>query len=211
MRLTKLGHACVRLEKDGRSLVIDPGEMTPESDALTGVDAVLVTHEHFDHLAPDRLRAAAADNPELTVYTCPGAARQLADLGDRVRVVRDGETFPAAGFEVVAAGEKHRMNLPDVPPIDNVGFLVDGEVFHPGDAWTVVEAPTVLPALQAPWLTVADLVRYLRAVAPRRAYAVHDGLLNERGLAVFDGVLAGEARRSGADVRRLRPGESVEL
>ncbi|WP_372455652.1 MBL fold metallo-hydrolase [Sphaerisporangium fuscum] len=53
--LTKSGHACVRLEKNGRSLVIDPGRLTPEPDVLTGAEAVLVTHEHFDHLDADRL------------------------------------------------------------------------------------------------------------------------------------------------------------
>src|SRR5690606_19614257 len=211
MRLTKLGHACVRLEKGGRALVIDPGTLTPQPDALTGVEAVLITHEHFDNLDPDRLRAAVDANPDLTVHTCLGAARHLSDLGDRVHVVRDGETFTAAGFDVAVAGEHHRRTLPDVPPLDNVGFLVDSEVFHPGDAWTAVDAPTVLPALQAPWSTVADLVAYLRRTAVRRAYPVHDGLLNEHGLKVFDGVLASEAERSGADIRRLRPGESVEL
>lgn len=56
MKLTKLGHACVRLEKNGRALVIDPGALTPQDDALAGVEAVLVTHEHADHLDPDRLR-----------------------------------------------------------------------------------------------------------------------------------------------------------
>ena len=35
MRLTKLGHACVRLEKDGAALVIDPG-IWSGPDALAG-------------------------------------------------------------------------------------------------------------------------------------------------------------------------------
>ena len=48
MRLVKVGHACIRLEKDGRSLVVDAGSLTP-SDSLLNADAVLITHEHFDH------------------------------------------------------------------------------------------------------------------------------------------------------------------
>ncbi|UBU08804.1 MBL fold metallo-hydrolase [Nonomuraea gerenzanensis] len=62
MLLTKFGHACVRVEKDGRRLVIDPGGLT-EPQALDGADAVLVTHEHFDHFSEERLRRAAAANP----------------------------------------------------------------------------------------------------------------------------------------------------
>src|SRR6266540_4001154 len=52
MRLVKYTHACVRLERDGAVLVIDPGTFS-EREALAGASAVLVTHEHYDHLDPD--------------------------------------------------------------------------------------------------------------------------------------------------------------
>ncbi|GAA2309345.1 MBL fold metallo-hydrolase [Nonomuraea roseoviolacea subsp. roseoviolacea] len=211
MRLTKFGHACVRLEKDGRGLVIDPGMMTPEAEALSGAEAVLITHQHFDHFDPDRLRAAVAERPSLAVYTCPGVALELPDLAEHVTVVRDGDTFSAAGFQVNVVGEKHHLSHPDVPPVDNVGFLVDDEVFHPGDALTLLDAPTVLVPGQAPWMTVPDLIAYVRKLSPPRAYAVHDGLLNDWGLRVLDGVLAAEAAGLGTTVGRLAPGESVDL
>ncbi|WP_308251300.1 hypothetical protein [Streptomonospora nanhaiensis] len=75
----------------------------------------------------------------------------------------------------------------------------------------MADASTLLVPGQAPWLTVPALVDYLRRTQPRRAYAVHDGLLNDWGLKVLDDVLAMEAARSGADIRRLRPGQSVDL
>jgi L-ascorbate metabolism protein UlaG (beta-lactamase superfamily) len=206
MRITKFGHACVRLLKNGAAIVIDPGRMTPEPDALTGAEAVLITHEHFDHFDPERLRGSRS-----AVYTPAGVARHLSAFGDRVHVVRGGDHFSVAGFEISVVGDKHHFSHPDVSPVDNVGFLVDGEVLHPGDALTVVDAPTLLLPGQAPWLTVPDMIGYLRRMAPHRAYAVHDGLLNEWGLKVLDDVLAGEAERAGADVRRLRPGQSVEV
>ncbi|WP_149561680.1 MBL fold metallo-hydrolase [Streptomyces cacaoi] len=206
MKMTKFGHACVRLGRNGRALVIDPGAMTPERGVTAGAEAVLVTHEHFDHFEPEQLRGTEAD-----VYTCPGVARHLDGFGDRVHVVGDGDTFSAAGFEVTVKGEKHHYSHPDTPPVDNIGFLVDGEVFHPGDALTVVEAPTLLVPGQAPWLTVPALIDYLRRTAPDRAYAVHDGLLSDWGLHVLDGVLAREADRTGTEIRRLLPGESVEV
>ena len=211
MKLTKYGHACVRLERAGHALVIDPGAMTAEPEALSDVEAVLITHEHFDHFEPERLRVAAEGNPALVIYTCPGVARYLVDLGDQVRVVRDGDLVHAAGFQVKVIGEKHHRSHPDVPPVDNVGFLVDDEVFHPGDALTMADAPTLLVPGQAPWMTVLDLIGYLRRMAPRRAYAVHDGLLNSWGLQVLDGVLRSEAERLGADIRRLRPGTHAHL
>jgi L-ascorbate metabolism protein UlaG (beta-lactamase superfamily) len=211
MQLTKLGHACVRLSKDDRTIVIDPGGLTPEDDAIAGAEAVLITHEHFDHLEAERLRKALAADPRLTIYTCGAVAEILSDAGDRVRRVGEGDSLDIAGFEVGVVGQKHEVVHPDVPPVDNVGFFLDGEVFHPGDAFTVVEAPTLLVPGQAPWMKAPEMIQYLRAVAPRRAYAVHDGLLNDFGLGLLDSQLTGEAKRQEGDFRRLEPGQSVEL
>ena len=59
MRITKFGHACVRVEHDGAVVVLDPGVWT-DAEAVDGADAVLITHEHPDHYAPDHLRATEA-------------------------------------------------------------------------------------------------------------------------------------------------------
>ncbi|HEY0539153.1 MAG TPA: MBL fold metallo-hydrolase [Actinoallomurus sp.] len=211
MQLTKLGHACVRLRKDDRTLVIDPGGLTPEDDAIAGAEAVLITHEHFDHLEAERLRKALAEDPRLTVYTCRAVAEILGDAGDRIRTVGEGDALTIAGFEVGVVGQKHEIVHPDVPPVENVGFFIDEEVFHPGDAFTVVEAPTLLVPGQAPWMKAPEMIQYLRAVTPRRAYAIHDGLLNDFGLGLLESQLTGEGTQQNADFRRLKPGESVQL
>lgn len=60
-------------------------------------------------------------------------------------------------------------------------------------------------------MTVPDLITYLRTMRPQRAYAIHDGLLNNWGLQVLDSVLQSEGERLGAEMRRLAIGSSVEL
>ncbi|GAA2423569.1 MBL fold metallo-hydrolase [Actinomadura vinacea] len=213
MRLTKLGHACVRLQKDDRTLVIDPGAFTPEGDALDGADAVLITHEHFDHFDPDRLRKAMAENPALEVWTSRTVAANLADLGGRVHQVGHGDAVTVAGFDVHVYGEDHEILHPDVPPIPNTGFLVDGEVFHPGDALTVPGEPVgtlCLPG-NAPWMKVPELYLYTREVRPERAFVVHDGLLNDNGLAVMETHVTNAGKELGKEFRRLKPGESVDV
>jgi L-ascorbate metabolism protein UlaG (beta-lactamase superfamily) len=211
MRLTKLTHACVRLQKDDRTLVIDPGGLTREAGALAGADAVLITHEHMDHLDADRIRKAAAENPGLEIYTCRAVADQLS--GVNARTLGDGDALTIAGFEVGIAGQKHEIVHPDLPPVDNIGFFVDGAVFHPGDAFTVPDrpVPTLLVPTQAPWMTNSDMIGYLRDVGPGRAFSVHDGLLNEVGLTIIDKNLEGEGERQGREFRRLAPGESIDL
>ena len=96
MRITKYTHACLRLEHGGGVLVIDPGVFS-EPEALAGADAVLITHEHVDHVDLDKLRAAAAKQPALTVHTHPDVEAQLTDLDADVFPVSPGDVFVAAG------------------------------------------------------------------------------------------------------------------
>lgn len=212
MELTKFGHACVRLDDGDRRLVIDPGGLTDPS-ALDGASAVLVTHEHFDHFAEGTLRAAAEANPALRIWTNGAVAKQLDGLGSRVQVVGDGEQFTAEGFDVKVFGTWHAVIHPDIPMVGNVGFLVDGALFHPGDALTVPGTPveTLLLPVHAPWSTIGHLVDYVREVAPGQAYAIHDGALNDVGTAMVGGLLGEQGPGIGAPYARLRSGESVAV
>ncbi|GAA3678787.1 MBL fold metallo-hydrolase [Nonomuraea antimicrobica] len=209
MKLTKYDHACVRVEKNGKVLVIDPGTFV-RSPVLDGADAVLITHEHADHVDVDKLKAAP---PGLEIWTCEGVAAELTEVPGQVQVVRHGDAFETAGFRVKAFGEWHARNHPDIPPVQNIGFLVDDEVFYPGDALTVpgVEVPTLLVPTGAPWLKLGEMVEYLRTMRPARAFSTHDGLYNEIGLGLVDNWLRMESEKQGADLRRLAVGESAVL
>lgn len=212
MELTKFGHACVRLEKDGRRLVVDPGGLT-DSGALEGADAVLVTHEHFDHFSEEALRRAAAARPGLRIWANSAVAKRLDGLGAQVTATGEGDAFSVAGFDVTVHGTWHAVIHPEIPRIPNVGFLVDGALFHPGDALTVPDAPvgTLLLPVHAPWVTVGDLIDYVREVAPRDAYAVHDGALNDVGVNMVEGFLGERGPEGPARYHRLTPGASVHM
>lgn len=212
MHLTKFGHACVRIEKDGRRLVVDPGGLT-EPRALEGAEAVLVTHEHFDHFCEETLRRAAHSNPALRIWANSSVARRLDGLGARVTSVGEGDAFTAAGLDVKIYGSWHALIHPDIPRVPNIGFLIDGALFHPGDALTVPDAPvdTLLLPVHGPWSTTGQLIDYVRAVAPRRSYAIHDGALNEVGTAMIDGLLGENGPGTGTVHHRLTAGASAEI
>ncbi|MEN3613343.1 MBL fold metallo-hydrolase [Plantactinospora sp. ZYX-F-223] len=212
MRLIKYTHACVRLEADGRSLVIDPGMWT-EAEALDSVDHVLVTHEHPDHLDTERISAAVATNPALRIYTHADVAGQLADLGPAVVPVASGDEFDAGGFRVRAVGRDHAEIYQGLPGIPNLGFVVDvgttgGGLYHPGDAFFVPDLPvaTLLVPTSAPWLKVAESLDFVRAVKPRRAYSIHDAVVSERGAPIVDRWFAQKAE---TEYARIPPGQSV--
>lgn len=211
VRLTKYTHACVRLDKDGAALVIDPG-IWAESEALRGANAVLVTHEHADHVDRDALRAAVEGDPDLRVWTHAGLAADL-DLGDRVSSLAPGDSLTVAGFEVRVFGGQHALVHPDLPVVPNVGFLVGGQVFHPGDSFTLptVDVDTLLVPAHAPWQKLAEAVDFTRAVRPRLAFPIHDALLNDRGSQMVDAHLRARTEAYGVHYRRLAPTDSTEL
>lgn len=198
MRITKYTHACVRLEHEGRVLVIDPGTWS-EPDALRGADAVLVTHEHADHI--DVLRLAGLGVP---VHAPAGA--DIAGL--EVIRVSAGREFSAAGFRVRATGGPHAVVHGGRPDCVNLGYIVDGAVYHPGDSLHVPEQPveTLLVPAQGSWMKTGEAVDFVNAVRPQRAFAIHDAQLNDRGLRSVNRWLAQE---TDCDYRYLRPGEAL--
>ncbi|MFJ3931337.1 MULTISPECIES: MBL fold metallo-hydrolase [unclassified Streptomyces] len=210
MRIVKKTHSCVRLEKDGRTLVIDPGGFS-EPDAAAGADVLLVTHEHPDHFDEGRLRAALEADPAAELWTLRSVAERLSPaFPGRVRTVGHGDAFEAAGFRVQVHGELHAVIHPDIPRITNVGFLVDGTVFHPGDALTVPEAPvdTLLLPVHAPWNKISEVIDYVREVRPRYVLDVHDALLTDRARPIYDRQIGA---LGGAEHGRLAPGASLGL
>ncbi|MCO1595173.1 MBL fold metallo-hydrolase [Micromonospora sp. RHAY321] len=209
MRLTKYAHSCLRVEHDGGVLVVDPGVFSDPA-ALDGADAVLVTHEHPDHLdlAAVRLRL---DRGPLPIHGPASLAGPLGDAAEALHPVAAGDSFTAAGIAIRAYGGQHAVIHPDIPVVDNVGFLINDVVYHPGDSLVVPEETpidTLFAPIHAPWSKFSEVVEFIRAVAPRRAYALHDALLNDNGLGVLNRQYTA---LSGTEYQRLEPGSRVDV
>jgi L-ascorbate metabolism protein UlaG (beta-lactamase superfamily) len=189
MRITKFGHSCIRLEYDGKVVVVDPGMFT-DPEAVDGADAVVITHEHPDHYQPDHL--GRTDAPVFTVDAVAARIREDApDVAERVTVVTPGEEFDP-GIPAVAVGELHAVIHPDLPRFFNSGYLFtlgDATVFHPGDALTVPEqaVDVLCVPVCAPWMRASEAVDFARAVGAPRNVAIHDRIYSEAGLRIVDG------------------------
>jgi L-ascorbate metabolism protein UlaG (beta-lactamase superfamily) len=213
VQLTKHGHSCVRIDDGDRTLVLDPGAFSDLDPALDGADAVLITHEHVDHLNPDRVRAAAKADPRLRIWAPAGVAASLADLGDQVVAVGAGETFEAAGFSVQTFGGQHALIHPLIPIVANVGYLVDGAVYHPGDSFVVPPAPVsalLFPAV-APWSKMAEVIDFAVAVRAPFAYPIHDAIVNDLYRMVMRNNFAPIAERFGVEVGTFDEPVSVSV
>jgi L-ascorbate metabolism protein UlaG (beta-lactamase superfamily) len=187
MRITKFGHACVRIDHEGQVVVLDPGVFT-DPEAVDGATAVLVTHLHPDHLHPANLRATHAP-----VFTVGQVAEQLAtdapDVAERTTTVPAGAAFSVggpAGVPVRAVGELHNVIHPELPQPYNSGYLMtfgDQVVYHPGDALALPEVPVdvLLCPSSAPWLRSEMAIEFVRAVGAPRNLAIHDRVYTEVG------------------------------
>jgi hypothetical protein len=137
----------------------------------------------------------------------------LGKIAGQVTVVSAGDAFDAAGFGVSVHGAEHAVIHPEVPGIPNTGYLIDGEVFHPGDALTVpdVAVGTLLLPAAAPWSKISEVIDYARAVAAPRSFPIHDGILSDAGKGLVDAFLTGQRIPVPSGYRRLAPGESADL
>ena len=197
-------------------LVLDPGGFSDPA-ALDGADAVLVTHEHVDHVVPDTLTAALAAAPELQVWA-PGAVVDLllaaGASADRLHAVTEGDAFTAAGFTVQAVGQRHAVIHPSIPVVANVAYLVDGTLLHPGDSFTRppvgVHVEVLLLPVSAPWMKLSEAADYLQAVAPGIAVPIHDAILSDAGRGLVDRVIP-QVTGGVAQYRRLAAGETLTV
>jgi L-ascorbate metabolism protein UlaG (beta-lactamase superfamily) len=211
MRITKFGHACVRIEHDGAVVVVDPGVFT-ESDAVDGATAVLVTHIHPDHLHPENLRATGAP-----VFTVGQVADQLAtdapDVAERTTAVAAGAVFDV-GLPVRAVGELHNVIHPELPQPYNSGYLLtvgDQTVYHPGDSLALPEVPVdvLLCPSSAPWLRSEMAIEFVRAVGAPTNLAIHDRVYSAAGHGILDMQMETLVVPRGLDWVRRADGEDL--
>ena len=212
-RLTKFTHACVRLDDGDRSVAIDPGVFSEVDAALDGVQAVLITHEHPDHLDVDKVTAALDADSRLRLYAPAAVATALGERGGQVVAVDPGTSFDAAGFAVRAFGGQHALIHPAIPVIANLGYLVDDAVYHPGDSFTVPDAPvrTLLAPTNAPWSKAAEVIDFVVSVRAPQVFQVHDSLVTDIYANMVEGHLQRIAGPHGVTFTHLTPAQTVTI
>lgn len=191
MRIAHFGHSCILVELDGSTILFDPGAFSHGFEGLTGLDAIVVTHQHPDHIDAARVAALAAANPDAQLLSDPQTAAQQ---GGRWRAVHPGEVLYVGKVRVTGGGGRHAVIHPDIPVIDNTVFQLGTadnptRLVHPGDSLWVPSTPVDVLALPAaaPWMRISEAVDYLRAVRPRVAFPIHHGIISPDGLGIYWG------------------------
>ena len=198
MHLTHFGHSCLlasfRDGGDETTVLFDPGNFSHGFEGVTGLSAILITHQHPDHADVERLPALLDANPQAALYCDPMTAAQLGKAWTAVNV---GDTLTVGHLSVRGVGGKHAVIHPEIPIIDNISYLIgDGNhparLMHPGDALYAPGEPVEVLATPAaaPWMRISEAVDYLRAVAPTHAVPIHQGVVAKEARGIYYGRLS---------------------
>ena len=126
MQITRFGHSCLLVETGRASILIDPGEYSDGWTDLDGLDAVLITHRHPDHVDPARFPQFIAEHPGLPVHAERGVLEDLPTVGGAA--LSAGTRITVEDVTVTAVGGEHAVIHPEIPRIGNVGLVIAGPV-----------------------------------------------------------------------------------
>ena len=246
VEITYVGHSTVVVDMDGVKLLTDPLlrqrvvhlRRTAKLDmrAVRGVDAVLVSHLHFDHLDMPSLERLGR---ELPLVVPRGGAGLLRRRGFRaITEVAEGERLTIGSVSVRAT---HAVHSDERRPLgakaDPLGFVVEGthSIYFAGDTELFDEMSTIGPvdvALLPIWgwgtnlgrghMAPEDAVEAARRVRPSIVVPIHWGTYfpAQEGLRGAPGYVDEPADAFAAqmhaalpdcEVRVLRPGTATSI
>ena len=211
MKITKHGHACLEVEIDSQTLVIDPGYYTEELTNLGSVVAVVITHKHDDHCDEAKIAKIKKDNPNVQIFGTSEVAERLKGMD--VTTVYHGDYYEVGGFKLEFFGDMHQIIHQSIPLIQNTAVLVNGDLYYAGDSYTPpdVKVKVLACPTSAPWLKIGDVMDYIQEIKPAICFPTHNALLSQLGHGLNNSRVKLITEENGGEFRYLEVGQSLEL
>jgi L-ascorbate metabolism protein UlaG (beta-lactamase superfamily) len=179
MNIKKIGHCCLLIKTEHITILTDPGSFTVEQNSVTGIDLVLITHEHADHLHTESLQEVLRNNPEAMVITNSSVGRKLDEVGIVYTAIEGRNTTTVKETLIESFDSKHEEIFEEMGQVQNTGYFIDNKLFYPGDSYCNPQKPVDVLALPVagPWCRIKESIDYCLLVKPRIAFPVHDGMI----------------------------------
>lgn len=211
MKLTKFQHACLVIEHEGATIVIDPGVFSHDFIAPKNIDAIIITHEHPDHFDEALVKKLLRKFPKATLYAHETISGRFTDFP--TVIAAPGQDYTIGTTALRFYGGEHAPIAESIQTPPNLGVLIANTLYYPGDSFIVPNDKTVhilaLP-VSAPWLKISDSIKLLEAVKPAYAFPTHDAILSADGKGIVDRILGVSAASHSIQYKRL-DGASVEV
>lgn len=203
MKLTKYQHACFTLERDGQLLVVDPGNITDDFVVTNNIIAVVITHEHPDHIDPAKVDLIIENNPDVTIISHGGIIE--ANPWPHTRTVSPGDSVVIGPFKLEFFGGKHEKIHSSLPIVDNIAVMINDTLYYPGDSYALPDKPVKYLAAptSGPWLRIGDVADFINSIKPEFVFSTHDAHSSEKNEALIDFLLPKLIEPSGAHYERL--------
>jgi L-ascorbate metabolism protein UlaG (beta-lactamase superfamily) len=213
MKIKKIGHCCLVIEVNGVKIMTDPGVFSTGQETEMGINFVLITHEHADHIHVESLKKVLENNPTCKVITNNAVKKLLDEAGIACEILEDGEYGGPSSVAIFAKTCKHADIFDGITPVQNTGYMIANKLFYPGDAWLEPGIPVEILALPVagPWSKIRDSLEYCIKVNPKIAFPVHDGLIQDFAFGPFHSLPKGILANKNIDFRPLKNGESLAL
>lgn len=211
MRVTKYEHACLDIEEQGKRLIIDPGAFTVSLNDFSNICAIIVTHIHADHFSIDLIDKIQKANPGTAVYTVEEVANELGDR--KYEIVTQGTSELCGIFKVSFFGGEHAVIHPSQQTRQNIGVLVNGVLYYPGDSLVKPDSPIQALALPAaaPWMKISETLDFVSECKPQVVFPTHNAILSIEGHGIYNTMIEATVANTGSAFRFLQPGEYIEL
>lgn len=211
MKITKLEHATLVFEEGGQTLILDPGFYTRPMTGYQNVVAIVITHNHDDHVHEDQITRIIKDNPQAVILGTQEVATRLASFG--AKAVTHGDFHRLGPFTAEFFGDLHIEIHRSIPLIQNCGVMINDVFYYPGDSYTQPDRKVQYLACpsSAPWLKLGEVMDFVSAVKPEHVFPSHNIHLSDQGHQLNNSRIKQVAEDHGGTFNFYQPGESFEL
>ncbi len=189
----------------------DPGAFSPLATEIKNISAILITHEHSDHLHIETLKKVLDNNPDAVVITNTEVGKHLEEAGIKYIKIENGQKYDLNGVIIVGFGNTHAEIYPTIGPFQNTGYIIEG-LCYPGDALENPDSKVNIIALPiiGPWMRLRDAIDYAKALKPKAVFPIHDAIL--QNWATFVSATSEKLlKEAGIEFKKLELGKEEDL